>query len=187
MKKCHFNKHAVHKGLVSIIALLTILACNDTVGFNESGDNNNIDDIQNNVVKSPQPYDPPLLIIADDVEDWKEEQLASKGDEKRLISIFDMYRPDTELTVELSATIDSDGKVEYFLNGEKISAEEYQNNWKYEIQRTSYSKRDLSIPGEIIYNTSSRWTVLITAEELVELSKKYDKLAIEFYIEYVDE
>jgi hypothetical protein len=174
-------KTFVYAAMVSI----AFLACNDTTGFDESGDDNKI---RSSVVKeSPLPYDPPLLIVADDVEEWKEDQLASKGNEKRLISVFDMYRADTESTAEFSATIDSDGKVEYFLNGEKISAEEYQNRWKYERQIASYSKRNLSIPGEIIHDTSSRWTVLITAEELVELSKKYDKLAIEFYIEYVDE
>jgi hypothetical protein len=168
---------------------MLLLACNDTTGLNpaaNSGDDNNaakgsVTELQNN------PNASAAVIIADDVKQWMEEQLASKSGEKRRISIFEMYQPDIESAAGLSATINSDGKTEYFLNGNKISFEEYQSKWEYERQRANYDKRDLSIPGEIIHNTSNRWTVLMTAEEIAEVLKKYDKLLIEFYAEMVNE
>jgi len=168
----------------SAIISILLLDCNDNTGLNvNSGDDSN----SANMLKNTQPYDPPLLIIADDVGKWLEEQFASKSGEKRPVRISDMYLPNIESEAGLSATRDSDGKIEYFSGDKKISAEEYLSKWEYERQKANYDKRSLSIPGEIIYENSRGWTVSITAEELSELSKKYDKLVIEFYIEPMDE
>jgi hypothetical protein len=160
-------------------AAILLVSCNDTSISNA----NNGDDSNNDAVTTKQFYDPPMLVIADDVGKWMAEQTASKSSEKRLIMISDMYLPDIESAAGLSATRDSDGKVEYFLNGEKISVEEYSRRWEYASRTTNTGKRDLSIPGEMISSEGRSWTVLITAEELNGLSKKYDKLAISFYIE----
>ena len=134
------------------------------------------------------PYDPSVSIISADVEEWMKEQLVSKSGEKKLIKISDMHKPEeTWAKVGLSATINSAGETEYFLDGKKISVEEYKSKLaEYESQKTDKGKRDLSIPGEIISFDRYSWNVLMTAEQVVELSKKYGELAIEFYIEYVE-
>jgi len=161
----------------SAVASIVLLACNDATGFNpNSGDDDKT------IRKNSQAYNPPVLLIDDDVRKWMEEQLASEGSEKRLVMISDMYMPeDTESAAGLSATIDSDGKVEYFLNGNKIGSEEYTKKWvEYDKQRTDKGKRDLSIPGEVISSGTFSWDVLMTAKELSALLKNYDKLAINF-------
>jgi len=127
----------------------------------------------------------PAAIIANDVEIWMKEQLISKSGEKRQVRISDMYLPETT-PPGLSAFGRSDRNGEYFVeysfNGNKISAEEYNRIQQEYRQGINTDKRNLSIPGEIIYENSRSWTVLITAEELVKLSEKYEQLAIEFYI-----
>jgi hypothetical protein len=160
----------------ALAASLLLLACSDAADL--TGDNSTTDG-----VKKASQYDPPLLIIANDVQVWIEKEALSKSNEKRLVNISDMYlSADYCEDMGLSATI-SDGKVEYFLNGKKISAEEYQS--RYEVARESINlyKRDLAIPGEIVSTSSRSWTVLITAGELAEVTKSYDKLAIDFFVE----
>ena len=181
------NKSIKTFACVAMVSML-LLSCNDTTGLNpSSGDDNNTAATKGNELKQ-SPNGTTSVIIADDVQKWMEEQLASKGGEKRLISISDMHRSDVESDAGLSATRSSDGKEEYFLNGKKISVEEYTSIIAEYRQKTDYGKRNLSIPGKIIYNTPYDWTVLMTAEEIAEfLSKKYDSLLIEFYIEPVNE
>jgi len=173
----------------AVVSML-LLSCNDTTGLNASGgDDINATAAEKNATatedgKLKPPNDPAVVIIADDVQQWMEDQLASKSGEKKLISIFEMYRPKVSgVADELSASYNSAGETEYYLNGQKISSEEYKKWAESDKQRTSYNKRDLSIPGEIIYDSSRKWTVLITAEGLTELIGKYSDIAIEFYVE----
>jgi len=202
MKKCHFNKHAVHKGLVSLIALLAVsiafLACNaNDVSGKMSGSNPSgaytpemicTDDIPemcypiDNPSVKPEPpgltdpYKPSPAIITKDVENWMKEQLESQSGEKRLILISDMHIPET-IPRTLSAISYSDKEngsfVEYFYNGNKISEAEYYRIQE-EYHRQVKCRRELSIPGEIISGEFNciTWTVLMTAEELAELLSK---------------
>jgi len=165
---------------VVIVALSTLLSCNSASYTNDAITT------KSKEVKQQPPNVTATVIIADDVQKWIEWQLASKSNEKKRVLISDMYLPNIESIAELSAVTSSDGKVEYFLNGEKISAEEYNRVHEATNQAASRDKRKLSIPGEIISEDSRSWTVLITAKEITELSKKYDNLAISFYREYQD-
>jgi hypothetical protein len=133
--------------------------------------------------KAPVANGPAPVIIADDVKEWMAEQIASKGNEKKKVSISEMYIPDRQSMPNLSATATSDGKVQFFLNGKEISVEEYKSILESIGLDDLYGKRNLSIPGEILYQDSRGWTVMITAEEIAELSKKYDNLSIEFHRE----
>jgi len=168
---------------VAMVAF-TLLSCNE---FASDGDDSNIS-LEKEVGSggtSPEVYDPFVpFTIKDDVQQWINEQLASKNNERRQITISEMYRPELKAWLGLSATIDSKGNVKYFSKDREISAEEYKS-----IEETTEStwtgKRNLSIPGEIIsaHNTCI-WEMLMTAEEIVELSKKYDNLLIGFRSEY---
>ncbi|MCL2102066.1 MAG: hypothetical protein FWH22_10185 [Fibromonadales bacterium] len=168
------------KSLISA-ALVALLACNNSTDSTSSGE-----DIKNPFAKQV----PPVLVVADDVKTWIDEQLATGSSEKKLVFISDMYIPDIESISGLYATY-SNEIIEYFLNGNKITAEEYTKIWEdYNKNVSSKNKRDLSIPGEIISGISDErysWTVLITAEELSELLKTYDLLSIEFYRECTNE
>jgi len=145
---------------VAVVAF-TLLSCNDT-GLN-----------------SEQHYEHYPVMIADDVQKWMDEQLASKGSEKKLILISDMYISTNDPKApKLSSTVDSKGNEKYFLNNKEISAEEY-----IRLCDEILCKRNLDIPGEILSSPRNcvTWTVLMTAEELTELlSKKYDDLSICF-------
>jgi len=160
---------------------MLLSSCNST-WFNTEDNNPNATKVKE--VKQP-PNDPAVVIIEDDVQKWIDEQLASNGNEKKIVLISDMYLPNIENIAELSATY-SNGKTEYFLKGEKISAEEYNRIYEATRQATNTDKRNLSIPG-VISEDSRVWTVLITAKEITELAKKYDNLAIYFYSEPVNE
>jgi hypothetical protein len=165
------------------VALIAFLACNDTSIPNASSGNDSNPTVYKEGNGAKQPDDPATVIIADDVKEWMEEQLASKSSEKKQVHISDMHIPET-IPPGLSAT-NSNGKEEYFLDGKKISKEEYLRILE-ENNRNTPCRRNLSIPGEILSgeNNCVTWLVLMTAEELAELlSKKYDKLAISFWIE----
>jgi hypothetical protein len=167
---------------VAMVALFTLLSCNDVNG-NVSEDTEPIK--SGDVSKqSPNNPDPVTVIINDDVKEWMAEQIASKGNERKLVLISEMYLSRNDKSIpELSTATSSDGKVQYFSNGKEINAEEY-NSILDSIGLDQDGKRNLSIPGEIISESSRTWTVLITAEELAELSKKYDNLAIRFNPKY---
>jgi hypothetical protein len=129
----------------------------------------------------PDYYNPDTVLINAGLKDWMDDP-KTKGDDKRLVVISDMHLTDSNLETGLSAAMGSNGKAEYFLNGEKISAEEYQSI-EAARQQINYGKRDLSIPGEIVSTSSRSWTVLITAEELAEVTTRYSELAIDFFRE----
>jgi hypothetical protein len=131
------------------------------------------------------PYNPDIVIINAGLKDWMDDP-KTKSDDKRLVVISDMHLADSGLETGLSA-IGSNGKVEYFLNGEKISAEEYQSIYEAARQQINFGKRDLSIPGEIVSTSSRSWTVLITAAELAEVTTRYNELAIDFFREVQSE
>jgi len=161
---------------VAMVAF-TLLSCNDSSSNPSDVNDNNI------VYKvgTKQPPDSPT-IIRDDVQKWMNEQLASKSNEKMRVSISEMYPSDliSGSGLGLSATIDSKGNVKYFLEDREISAEEYNRTVESTKQNTDIkTKRNLSISG-VIYEDSQGWIVLVTAEQIVELSKKYDHLLIEF-------
>jgi len=165
------------------MASIAFLACNDT-GTNESlGDDNTAN------VSSSSENEPTHVTIADDVQKWMEEQLASNGDEKREIWISDMYMQDPYEELGLS-TIGNNGKIMYFLNGKEISAEEYYRILE-EARKNTPCRRDLEIPGIVLDppgGACQNWTSIMTAEELAKfLSKKYDYLDIYFYIEPTNE
>jgi hypothetical protein len=162
----------------AVVASVAFLAC-DEAKINSSG-------YDTSAVAKTTGYSPPTL-IADDVKMWMEGQLASKNNEKRLIRISEMYMPDIDLGMAFSGTASSDGGAKYFVNGKEVGAEEYARLWQEYLQQIKADKRDLSIPGEIVSENSLSWTVLITAEELSDLSKKYGNLSIRFYIEPQDE
>jgi hypothetical protein len=166
---------------IAVVSML-LLSCSST-GLNAS--TIPADDVAKGNEAKQSPPNTATVIIADDVQKWMEEQIASKSGEKKLVLISDMYLPNIESIAEISAVTNSGGKVEYFLKGEKISAEEYNRIYEATDQATSRDKRNLSIPGVKSENSRS-WTVLITAKEITELSKKYDNLAISFYREYQD-
>jgi hypothetical protein len=165
---------------VAMSVLFTLLSCNDVNGNESDG----TDVPLRGSVKQP-PGEPAPVIIKDDVKKWMAEQLLSKNNERKQIEIYDMYFPDIDGILGISATY-SDGKDEYFLDGKKISAEKY-DSIRASVSLDLYCKRNLSIPGEMVYDGDCRiWTVLMTAEEIAELSKKYDNLRISFPPRYVN-
>jgi len=155
----------------------TLTSCND-IGLANGGDDNPAK--KGDTTQPPNENYP--IIIKPDVQKWMNEQLASKGSEKRRIHISDMYlSTNDQKAPNLSGTIDSKGNVKYFLNDKEISVEEY--NRLYEEKQALSCKRNLDIPGEIYSSPENcrSWMVLMTAKELAELlSKKYDNLAICF-------
>lgn len=168
---------------------MLLLACNDADRLNASGGDENTPILNIDKDKEKQPYDlPPYIpgptIIEKDVEKWMEEQLASGSDEKKLINIFDMHITETSppgLSAFGRSDINGEYFVEYSFNGEKISAEEYYRIQEEYRKGINTGKRDLSIPGEIMNDSYSIWTVLMTAEEIAELlSKKYYEISISF-------
>jgi len=170
----------------AMVSMLLLSSCNDTSGSNvrpnTEPNTSSIEDnkaaAEDNELESLYP-----ILIADEVQKWIEEQSASKKGEKKIIGINDMYMPSIEAGVGLYATRDSNGKVEYFLNGKKISEEKYNRLFVEYDRPRGYGKRNLSIPGKIISSHEFGWVVLMTAEEIAELSEKYDSLSIEFYTE----
>jgi hypothetical protein len=164
---------------VAMAALFTLLSCNDVNG-NASED---ADISLKGSVKQP-PGEPASVIINDDVKEWMAEQTAAKSKERKLVEIYEMYLSRNDKSIpDLSATASPDGKVQYFSNGKEISIEEYKSILD-SIGLDQDGKRKLSIPGEIISSDARTWTVLITAEEIAGLSKKYDNLLISFPPEY---
>ncbi|MCL1957660.1 MAG: hypothetical protein FWF63_10080, partial [Fibromonadales bacterium] len=153
-------------------ASLLLLSCNDTAPTASSEEDNNP-----TVAKGQPPNDPAVVIIEDNVQKWMNENLASKIGEKRLVQVSDMHLDDSEAP-GLSASYNSAGEAEYYQNGQKISSQEYMRIWQEYDMKKQRGKRNLSIPGEIISDDSRSWTVLITAEELAGLTKKYGELAI---------
>jgi hypothetical protein len=102
----------------AMAALFMLLSCND-VNSSASGDES--DALKGKVGQSP---DNPT-IINDDVKEWMAEQFASKSNERKVVEVTDMSPPpDIDSIAGISCTY-SDGKAECFLNGKKISDEEY--------------------------------------------------------------
>jgi hypothetical protein len=169
---------------VAMSALFTLLSCNDVNG-NVSEDTEPI--LKSGDVSKQPPNNPAPVIIADDVKEWMAGQFASKSNERKVVEVSDMSPPpDIDSIAGISCTY-SDGKAECFLNGKKISTEEYDSIRAATSQKTAYTgKREyLSIPGEMITaDNTVLWIVRMTAEEIAELSKKYDNLSIHFPPEY---
>jgi hypothetical protein len=165
---------------VAMAALFTLLSCNDVNG-NASEDAGTAP-LKGRVKQLPD--EPAPVIIDDDVKEWMAGQVAAKSNERKLVIISEMYlSSDDRYIPNLSVAANSNGKVQYFSNGKEISVEEYKSILE-SIGLDQNGKRNLSIPGEIISSDARTWTVLITAEEIAGLSKKYDNLLISFYPDY---
>jgi hypothetical protein len=111
--------------------------------------------------------------------------------QKRLVVISDMHIPQIEMEpMHGRSEYDSETKgYNYYLNGKKVSLKEYENlmekHWK-KFDSQNKGKRNLTIPG-VISSDSRIWTAWMTAEEISALAKNYNELAIDDYIEPIDE
>jgi len=81
-------------------------------------------------------------------------------------------------------------KYDYSLNGKKINEKEYfeninKNLVKFRTQKKG--KRDLPIPGVVGDADDRTWVALMTADEILELAKKYKELSIHDYVEPKEE
>jgi len=108
--------------------------------------------------------------------------------QKRRVMISDMHIP--EINVEpVYARYEYNletKKYDYFFNGKKMSEKEYfgiieERNKKFDLQKKG--KRNLPISG-VTHSADDRyWIALMTAEEILELTKNYKELAIDDYRE----
>jgi hypothetical protein len=164
------------KILACAAASFTFLACLDT-GTNAVDSNDKV----NQKCKTPS-NDVPIHqnIIACDVKEWMDEQLASGGKEREpIFFLVRMYERSEDMYFG-SGFNSITGDLEYYINNKVVSFEEYNERinkfTKYEITR------DLVTSGEIVSNRMDSWVVLMTAKEITELTENYKGFEIEFYI-----
>jgi len=119
-----------------------------------------------------------------------ETKVVAESKQKRLVRISEMHYPPVEIE-PMHGRYEYNPETKeskYYLNGKKVSIEEYEvlmkkSNAKIDSQKKG--KRNLPIPG-VISNDELGWTAQMTAEEISALISNYRELAIDDYIGFVN-
>jgi len=133
-------------------------------------------------------YDHNWLRIEDAVKEWMDEQIASGGNEKKQVIIIDFFIHENYVN---TLGIQGPTEYEYYVDGERVSYAEWldasNKMQEYYQAKVARGKRDLPLPGAIIYETDMSWTVSMTAKEIAELTENYKLIAVELYREAIPE
>jgi len=138
------------------------------------------------------------------VKTWMEEQLASGKNDRRLINVLDIHSPKYEYSSGTAYTVYINGGVwygsiescieergegicYYLIDGREVYDIEEYNEWMKKYNKEREEKRRVSpMIGELVSETNDSWVAAMTAEEIVELTKKYKGLSIQFKPEFID-
>jgi len=184
----------------AFVASITFFACDDTGTNVNSGGNNpckikalskTCNDERCWYDESDsiffRPYDPNYYRIDSKVQEWMEDQFATKSNDTRVFSITDIFIHENYVAL---LSIDGPTEREYWIDGKRVSFEEYSDSLNKQQEYLQESKirgkRDLPISKEelrYVYDSdyARLWMgVPMTAKEIVELTENYKQLIIEF-------
>jgi len=106
--------------------------------------------------------------------------------QKRLVVVSDMHLQDSKIE-PMSGSLEYNPETKthnYYLNGRKVSAMEYESLMAKSKEKSepNKGKRNIFIPG-VISSSERSWTAWMTADEIAKLTNTYKELAIRDYKE----